>query len=165
MASSPLQLLVLPDTHELQRGEDSRWRWINYSAFDAKATWDLHSKLKAQLQEMPAEMDDHVRADYRKVRVRLVWLLVWLFVCALRRRCGCVRLLAPALLTRAPCPPLLSPTFLQAGIELESMWDVYRRTWLPFGGLLTDMEAIGMAVDRRAAAAATSAFPAARSMT
>ena len=28
------------------------------------------------------------------------------------------------------------------------MWDVYRHTWLPFGALLTDMEAVGMAVDR-----------------
>lgn len=34
------------------------------------------------------------------------------------------------------------------------MWDVYRHTWLPFGGLLTDMEAVGMAVDRAHLAAA-----------
>ena len=34
------------------------------------------------------------------------------------------------------------------------MWDVYCRTWLPFGGLLTDMEAVGMAVDRPHLAAA-----------
>lgn len=30
------QLLVLPAVEELQRGEDTRWRWVNYSAFDAK---------------------------------------------------------------------------------------------------------------------------------
>jgi DNA polymerase I-like protein with 3'-5' exonuclease and polymerase domains len=34
------------------------------------------------------------------------------------------------------------------------MWDVYCHTWLPFGGLLTDMEAVGMAVDRQHLAAA-----------
>lgn len=31
---------------------------------------------------------------------------------------------------------------------LEAMWDIYRRFFLPFGLLLTDMEAAGMAVDR-----------------
>ena len=34
------------------------------------------------------------------------------------------------------------------------MWEVYCHTWLPFGGLLTDMEAVGMAVDRQHLAAA-----------
>jgi DNA polymerase I-like protein with 3'-5' exonuclease and polymerase domains len=55
-----------------------------------------------------------------------------------------------------PLPAALpSPfSFAQAGIELHSMWDVYRHTWLPFGGLLTDMEAVGMAVDRAHLAAA-----------
>ena len=38
--------------------------------------------------------------------------------------------------------------WLQGGVTLATMWDVYRHTWLPFGGLLTDMEAVGMAVDR-----------------
>lgn len=46
------------------------------------------------------------------------------------------------------------PGLLQGGIRLETMWDVYRHTWLPFGGLLTDMEAVGMAVDRAHLAAA-----------
>lgn len=49
--------------------------------------------------------------------------------------------------------PLPSPP-PQAGIELPYMWDVYCQTWLPFGGLLTDMEAVGMAVDRAHLAAA-----------
>lgn len=31
-----VQLLVLPAVEELQRGEETRWRWVNYSAFDAK---------------------------------------------------------------------------------------------------------------------------------
>ena len=50
--------------------------------------------------------------------------------------------------TRTPCVPV------QAGVQLSSLWDVYCHTWLPFGGLLTDMEAIGMAVDRQHLAAA-----------
>jgi len=50
--------------------------------------------------------------------------------------------------------PLLSFPSPQAGIRLASMWDVYCHTWLPFGGLLTDMEAVGMAVDRAHLAAA-----------
>lgn len=57
----------------------------------------------------------------------------------------------PLGMERRPAP---HPPALQAGIRLESMWDVYRHTWLPFGGLLTDMEAVGMAVDRAHLAAA-----------
>ena len=32
-------------------------------------------------------------------------------------------------------------------MALCSMWDVYTRFYLPFGELLTDMEAAGMPVD------------------
>ncbi len=76
-------------------------------------------------------------------------------VCCEARGAGHVRHLHPAWLApgmeRRPAP---HPPALQAGIRLESMWDVYRHTWLPFGGLLTDMEAVGMAVDRAHLAAA-----------
>jgi DNA polymerase I len=34
-------------------------------------------------------------------------------------------------------------------VEIKTMWDVYLQFWLPFGELLTDMEAAGMAVDRK----------------
>lgn len=101
------KLVSLPPVHELQRGEDTRWRWINYSAFDAKSTWDLYTRLAEELRGMQASLDPAVAADYA-----------------------------------------------QAGIKLETLWDVYRRTWLPFGALLTDMEAVGMAVDRPHLAAA-----------
>ena len=56
-----------------------------------------------------------------------------------------------------PAHPPRAPPFrprLQAGIQLGCMWDVYCRAWLPFGALLTDMEAVGMAVDRSHLAAA-----------
>lgn len=38
--------------------------------------------------------------------------------------------------------------FATAGVRLGTMWDVYTRVLVPFGKLLTDMEAAGMAVDR-----------------
>lgn len=38
--------------------------------------------------------------------------------------------------------------FATAGVRLGTMWDVYTRILVPFGKLLTDMEAAGMAVDR-----------------
>lgn len=60
----------------------------------------------------------------------------------------CCRLSPPPTL-HTHTPPPGAPTPWQAGIQLDTMWDVYRRTWLPFGGLLTDMEAVGMAVDRQ----------------
>jgi DNA polymerase-1 len=95
------KLTVLPPVHELQSGEDTYWRWVNYSAYDAKSTWDLHAALEAELRAESVNMDDAVAAAYAR-----------------------------------------------SGIVIETLWDLYRATWRPFGGLLTDMEAAGMAVDR-----------------
>ena len=65
-----MQLLVLPPVHELQRGEDTRWRWVNYSAYDAKSTYDLYRRLREELQIMDATLDDAVRGEYEKVRLQ-----------------------------------------------------------------------------------------------
>lgn len=66
--------MVLPPVHELQRGEDTRWRWVNYSAYDAKATWDLYQALRQELLVMDAVLDKAVAADYAKVGGK--WLVV-----------------------------------------------------------------------------------------
>jgi len=95
------KLTVLPPVHELQSREDTYWRWVNYSAYDAKSTWDLHAALESELRAEPAKLDEAVAAAYAR-----------------------------------------------SGIEIKTLWDLYRATWRPFGGLLTDMEAAGMAVDR-----------------
>jgi DNA polymerase-1 len=99
---TPGKLTVLPPVEELQRGEATRWRWVNYSAWDARSTWELHAALEEKLCEMPvgADVDGAVAAEYAA-----------------------------------------------AGAPLATMWDVYRRLWRPFGALLTDMEAAGVAVD------------------
>lgn len=101
------KLTVLPPVHELQRAEDTRWRWVNYSAYDAKATWDLRAALEKKLK------DSLVMAD--------------------------------AAVTEA---------YARSGVKMESLWDLYRAVWRPFGELLSDMEAAGMAVDRDHLAAA-----------
>ncbi|PSC72198.1 DNA polymerase I chloroplastic mitochondrial [Micractinium conductrix] len=104
------KLTVMPEVHELQRGVETCWPWVMYSAFDAKSTWDLYCRLRDKLQDktdMAAVLDPAVQVDYEK-----------------------------------------------AGVQLKTMWDVYCHTWLPFGELLTDMEAVGMAVDRPHLAAA-----------
>ncbi len=44
------------------------------------------------------------------------------------------------------CPGTACPAAGEP-VELRNMWDVYCRFYLPFGELLTDMEAAGMAVD------------------
>ena len=95
------KLTVLPPVHELQKGSDTCWRWINYSAYDAKSTWDLHKALSAKLRQEPAKLDDAVAAAYAR-----------------------------------------------SGITISTLWDLYQQVWRPFGDLLTDMEAAGMAVDR-----------------
>lgn len=38
-----------------------KWKWVDYSAFDAKATWDLFHSLREKLQAAPCRLDDAVR--------------------------------------------------------------------------------------------------------
>lgn len=91
----------------LQADPATRWKWINYSAYDAKSTWDLHAALESRLAAMPAAPDAGLLGHYAA-----------------------------------------------AGVSLSSLLDVYRTFWRPFGELLTEMEAAGMAVDRPHLAAA-----------
>ena len=95
------QLIVLPPVEELQRRPDTRWKWVNYSAYDAKSTLDLYHALRRELQGMQAALDPCVVADYGR-----------------------------------------------GGVHISTLWDVYLAFWRPFGELLTDMEAAGLAVDR-----------------
>lgn len=44
-----MQLTVLPPVEELQTDPQTRAKWIDYSAYDAKATWQLAQALKKQL--------------------------------------------------------------------------------------------------------------------
>lgn len=50
----------------LQRDPSTRWRWVNYSAYDAKSTWDLYWALEAKLRAMgvAGHVDPHVAADF-----------------------------------------------------------------------------------------------------
>ena len=45
-----VQLTVLPAVEELQTDEATRARWIDYSAYDAKATWQLCQALRKELK-------------------------------------------------------------------------------------------------------------------
>ena len=45
------QVKVLPPIKDIQRGP-KRFEWIQYSAQDARATWNLHRCLKAELEQM-----------------------------------------------------------------------------------------------------------------
>ena len=62
------QLTVMPAVEELQRGEDTRWTWVNYSAYDAKNTWDLYRALHRELTTRPAQLDGAVAHDFQRVR-------------------------------------------------------------------------------------------------
>lgn len=94
------KLILLPPIEELQSSEQTRWDWINYSAYDAKATWDLHEALVLKLMEIYTTPDRDVFKAY-----------------------------------------------LDSNIEIRTLWDIYSHIWRPFGNLLTDMEAFGVAVD------------------
>jgi hypothetical protein len=44
----------MPAIHALQLDDEDRPAWINYSALDAKATWELHAVLRLHLREKNA---------------------------------------------------------------------------------------------------------------
>ena len=44
-----VQLTILPPVEELQTDPETRAKWIDYSAYDAKATWQLAQALKKAL--------------------------------------------------------------------------------------------------------------------
>lgn len=60
------QLVVLPEVQELQVSAETKWQWVNYSAYDAKSTWDLYCALEAKLRAMgvSAHVDPAVVADF-----------------------------------------------------------------------------------------------------
>jgi DNA polymerase I len=47
----------------LQTSEDpvTRWKWVDYSAFDSKATWDLYHSLREKLQSTWCTIDEKLR--------------------------------------------------------------------------------------------------------
>ena len=94
------KLTILPPIEELQASDETRWNWVNYSAYDAKATWELHENLVWKLMETYTQPDQDVYKAYK-----------------------------------------------DSGIEIRTLWDVYCHVWRPFGALLTDLEAYGVAVD------------------
>jgi DNA polymerase I len=94
------KLIILPPIEELQASEETRWDWINYSAYDAKATWDLHEALVLKLMDIHAIPDKDVYRAYQ-----------------------------------------------DSDITINNLWDIYSHIWRPFGNLLTDLEASGVAVD------------------
>lgn len=44
-----MQLTILPPVEELQTDPATRAKWIDYSAYDAKATWQLAQALRKAL--------------------------------------------------------------------------------------------------------------------
>ena len=94
------KLIILPPIEELQSSPDTRWDWVNYSAYDAKATWDLHEALVLKLMNIYTTPDPDVYRAYQ-----------------------------------------------DSNIEIKTLWDIYCHIWRPFGNLLTDLEAVGVAVD------------------
>ncbi|KAK9806725.1 hypothetical protein WJX72_000669 [[Myrmecia] bisecta] len=57
---TPGKVIELPAIEVLQTDAMVRGDWINYSAYDAKATWELHQALVGKLGAMPCVMDRDV---------------------------------------------------------------------------------------------------------
>ena len=105
------KLLVLPPVDQLQNDPETRYKWIKYSAYDAKSTYELYQ--------------------------------------ALLKKLSCMKLTSLHEGVIAPeMDPAVMAEYSQCGVSLETMLDVYNTFWKPFGDLLTDMEASGVAVDR-----------------
>lgn len=53
--------MTIPPVEELQLDQDSREKWINYAALDAKSTHLLHTVLRSRLLETPCVMDPFIQ--------------------------------------------------------------------------------------------------------
>mmetsp|Transcript_24591 Transcript_24591/g.80380 ORF Transcript_24591/g.80380 Transcript_24591/m.80380 type:complete len:825 (-) Transcript_24591:45-2519(-) len=52
---TPSKLTYLPAVDEIQRSDETRERWIDYSALDAQATWYLRNALEGKLRGEPSK--------------------------------------------------------------------------------------------------------------
>lgn len=76
-----VQLTILPPVEELQTDPETRAKWIDYSAYDAKATWQLAQALRKALM----------------VSYKLQWLCAACWnVCNVTCVCMCVHSLSPS---------------------------------------------------------------------
>jgi hypothetical protein len=59
----------------MQTAEDqtTRWKWVDYAAFDAKATWDLFHSLREKLQDTECHVDEQLRPGFTANRVYSQW--------------------------------------------------------------------------------------------
>ncbi len=69
-----MQLIVLPPVEELQTDESTRAKWIDYSAYDAKATWQLAQALKKALEasHTPARCQACIGGDHQHLCISVM---------------------------------------------------------------------------------------------
>ena len=62
----------------LQTSDDAvtRWKWVDYSAFDAKATWDLYHSLREKLSSTDCYVDPELRAGITGC-AQAAWYTQW----------------------------------------------------------------------------------------
>jgi hypothetical protein len=51
----------------------TRWKWVDYAAFDAKATWDLFHSLREKLQATECHVDEQLREGLTENRDYSQW--------------------------------------------------------------------------------------------
>jgi hypothetical protein len=155
------KVAVVQPMHLLHALARFRAEWVDYSALDAKATWNVHRALRAALLEREAHMDGDLRALLRVDHVAWSDSVDWArppvgvsaaaspeaaWAAALRAAAGNG---GDGLMQQQPPPAaafLTPPPNAPRG--RYTMWHFYEQYWLPFGRLLTDMEAAGVRVDR-----------------
>jgi DNA polymerase I-like protein with 3'-5' exonuclease and polymerase domains len=132
---------VVQPMHLLHALPRFRAEWVDYSALDAKATWNVHRALRAALLGREAHMDGHLRELLRVDHV------AWQD--SVDRAAPPVGVSASAEASAAAMALAAhDPAALSAPRGRYTMWHFYEQYWLPFGRLLTDMEAAGVRVDR-----------------
>ncbi|GAX81575.1 hypothetical protein CEUSTIGMA_g9003.t1 [Chlamydomonas eustigma] len=114
------KLMVMPEIMDLHNKPEYRFTWIDYSALDAKATWQLREALYRQLKQWPWLVDNHL-SDVMALH-------------KLHRKEPGKSAFNVASKFKAPPPPTL--------------YEFYLSNWVDFGKVLTDMEAEGMMVNR-----------------
>eukprot|EP00878_Enallax_costatus_P023352 GHUV01024834.1.p1 GENE.GHUV01024834.1~~GHUV01024834.1.p1 ORF type:complete len:836 (+),score=316.26 GHUV01024834.1:283-2508(+) len=172
----PVKVPQIPAMHVLHTDPLHRPEWIDYSALDAKATWNVHRALKQKLQGMTAFMDEYlckqlVQTPDADSKARMQRALEGLenaksaqskaagSAAAKQSKAAAGPRSLPSM--RAPPPPRPRPRTSSGKTDSESasahvtpkgpfytLWDLYCDYWHPFGEVLTDMEAEGVRVNR-----------------
>ncbi|WIA09343.1 hypothetical protein OEZ85_008750 [Tetradesmus obliquus] len=174
---SPTKVDQVPPMHVLHTDALFRPEWVDYSALDAKATWNVHRALMSLLQQQLVVMDSYLCQQLLSAQQHNPQLHAALALAkeaeqppppaaaaalaAARGGAGPQRRPRPMMKSRVLTGQQQQQQVVQPGVQQQqqlstlssssanyTLWDLYLEYWKPFGDVLTQMEQDGVRVNR-----------------